>query len=633
MDYSTKEIAVGLGISRQAVMSRARAERWVFVGTGKTLRWKRDHLPADVLKAVAHGAAIAQDTDSAPSDAAFAAVREKDRETAGLRACMINLFMQSGLRKAEYIEAYNAGLISRPLVDRLGPVSLPTFYRWLGEWERAGRNLGGLVPRYAMKAQRGSGASISDIVKGYAQHLYLNPHTPSIGHVHRTLEDFERQGLIPQAPSYQTLSRYLNSLPPTVVAYWRKGRTKWAADFQSYIERDMDLYRPMELVTSDHVMLDFVVKKDGRVFRPWLTTVQDFRSGLVLGACPCVTPSWLSITVALFMMGLKYGRAEIFTVDNGQDYRCKVLNGQTGKFKTIDANGFEEEEEIYVAGSYQACVDRVSFTWAYAGQSKGRHERIHGIWQEYFSREMPTYIGSNTVTRPEDAELLYRAVNKRAKRDDVLSWEEFVTNLGTMLDYWNNEWRGTGKGMDGRTPREVFDALSGAPRPVDPNILELALSRSEKRRVRENGVKVDGVFYWALELQRYVGMDVIVRRPLADPETALICDPRGALLCRAKANYFLEGEDLADTIKRRKDAARSNLQLVRDLSTGRVAPPEGKRSILDARRGKTSDDYCLPLAVGGEHDPEAQFLNTGNARTLEDREKANAFLDLLSNEE
>lgn len=569
--------------------------------------------------------------DGAPFDAAYASARDKDREMAGLRACLISFFLQSGLRKEDFLSAFNAGQVNPALLESLGMISLPTFYRWLAAWEQAGRNLGGLVPRYAMKTPAGPGASIPELVKGYAEHLYLDPHAPSIGHVHRILQDMERQGIITHAPTYQTLSRFLNGLPPTLVDFWRKGRTKWAANYQSYIERDMELYRPMELVTSDHVMLDFVVEKDGRIFRPWLTTVQDFRSGLILGACPCVTPSYLSITVALFMMASRYGKAGTFTVDNGQDYRCKVLNGQTKTFKSIDANGFPEEEQLFVAGAYSACVDEVSFTWTYSGQSKGKQERFHGIMQEYFSKVMPTYVGSNTVTRPEDSQLLFRAVNKRAKRNDIVPWDEFLTYLSAWLDYWNEEWVGSGKGMEGRTPRQVFEALRGESRPVDPNILELALSRSDKRRVRENGVKVDGVWYWAVELQRFVGTDVLVKRPLADPETAVICDARGSLLCRAQANYFLEGEDLAETIKRRQGAAKSNLQLVRELSKGRVAPPEGKRSILDARRGKREPEE-LPLAAGAEHDP-APPRGLINGRTAEERERANAFLDILSKEE
>jgi len=626
---STTALASSLGLSRQAVMARARAERWVYSGNGKAVRWKVNHLPADVLKALAR-TGLFDRPDALPVEAptamqggkSFTLARDEDRQIAGLRAGLINAYNLSGMRKEDFVAEYNAGRVSGALRDKLGPVTLKTFYRWYAAWEAAGQSLDGLVPRWTLKSLDGPGASIPEIVKQYAENLYLDQRRPSIGHVHHRLLDLEREGYIAKAPTYQTLARYLNSLPPTLRDYWRLGPTKWANHYQSFIDRDMNLYRPMELVTSDHVMLDFLVEKDGRRFRPWLTTVQDFRSGLILGACPCVTPSWLSITVALSMMALQYGRAEIFTVDNGQDYRCKILNGQTHTFKAIDLNGFDEEEAVYVSGFYQACVDRVSFTWAYSGQSKGKQERTHGIWQEYFSKEMRSYLGSNTTTRPEEAALLFRSINKQAKRNDIPSWEEFVGELAWFLDRWNDEWHSTGKGMDGRAPREVFDALRGELRPVDRDVLELALSKGEKRKVQRNGVRVDGVFFWAKELQRYVGTDVIVKRPLADPETAIICGSRGEVLCRAEADYFKETEDTAETIERRQAAAKSNLELVRGLSSGRVEPPAAKRSILDRSRKP------LALAAGGENDPIPD--GTGKQTLLAERERAHAFIDLLS---
>jgi hypothetical protein len=634
-DYSTTAISASLGISRQAVLERARLERWVYQGSGKAIRWKGNHLPNDVLSALSREGLL-DETRIVPSDGnalgsyeAFTAVRDEDRKIASLRACLINQYVQSGMRKEDFVSEYNAGRVNGALRSRLGEVTLKTFYRWFAAWDKAGRSLEGLTPRWSLRKTEGPGASIPELVRHYAENFFLHPHCPSIGHVRNKLIDLERAGLIVQAPTYQTLYRYLNSLPPTLVDYWRKGPTKWANAYQSHIERDMGLYRPMELVTSDHVMLDFVVTKDGRMFRPWLTTVQDFRSGLILGACPCVTPSWLSITVALSMMAIQYGRAEIFTVDNGQDYRCKLLNGQTDSFKSMDLNGFEEEEAVYVAGFYQACVDRVSFTWAYSGKSKGRQERTHGIWQEYFSKEMRSYVGSNTVTRPEVANLLFRAVNKQAKRNDIPTWEEFVEELASYLDRWNDEWRSNGNGMDGRTPRQVFDALKGDIRPVDRNVLEVALCRSEKRKVGRNGVRVDGVNFWAPELQRYTGTDVLVKRPLADPETALICDARGAVLCRAEADYFRETEDLAETIERRQKAAKSNLEMVRGLSSGKVEPPESKRSILDARRGKALEDTSLALAAGGENDPHPGM---DKKALKEERERSNAFMDLIGRE-
>jgi hypothetical protein len=47
----------------------------------------------------------------------------------------------------------------------------------------------------------------------------------------------------------------------------------------------------MQQVVSDHHNFDFLVEKDGRLFRPWITVIQDYRSGKVLSWCPSIYPS------------------------------------------------------------------------------------------------------------------------------------------------------------------------------------------------------------------------------------------------------------------------------------------------------------------------------------------------------
>jgi len=640
-ELSTTAIASAMGTSRQAVRQRAETERWLCRGEGRSLRWLPQGLPQDVLARLIGNGFLNPEPPASLEGAepprtaqerAFLEARDTDREKAQLRAALIGLYQGSGLNVQAFVAAYNTGRVNPALYAQLGQVSQATFYRWLQGWEEAGGSLAGLVPKYAeRRATRGAGASLSELAKGYAEWFYLKPQRPSAGHVYRELEALRDEGRLPELPSYATVLRYLQGLPPTYVAFWREGRSRWANDFNPYIERSMDLYRPLDLVTSDHVMIDAVVEYQGKLIRPWLTTVQDFRSGLVLGMCPCPTPSYLSITVSLFLMASRYGKAKVLTVDNGKDYRGQFLNGKTRVFQAFTEDGFPEEEEVYVAGAYAACVDEVSFTWVYAGQSKGKHERIHGIWQEYLAKELSTYVGSNTRDCPEETKLLWRGAAALERRGKVPSWDEFVRILAAFLDWWNGSWRGAGKGMDGRTPQEVFDELAPEPRPVSRELLELALCRSDKRRVRENGVQVDGVNYWAPELQRYVGRDVLVKRPLAAPETAVICDARGALLCRAEANYFIESEDTAATIERRKRAAKTNLELVGELSKGRITPPEGMRSIGEMYRAHLpKDEEPLPLAVGAESDvilapPPAEADR--RARSMD-----NDFIDFLGQE-
>jgi hypothetical protein len=131
---------------------------------------------------------------------------------------------------------------------------------------------------------------------------------------------------------------------------------------------------------------------------------------------------------------------------------------------------------------------------------------------------------------------------------------------------------------------------------------------------------------------------VLVRRPLDNPEEALICDVKGAVLCRAEANYFRELPDLSATIERRRRSARMNLELVKGLSTGMVTPPEGMQSILAISRASTIEalnddsDEPLALAAGAEDDAIGRTKAKAAGSATIDQDKANAFLDFLGKE-
>jgi hypothetical protein len=365
----------------------------------------------------------------------------------------------------------------------------------------------------------------------------------------------------------------------------------------------MSLYHSMDQLVSDHHRFDFLVEREGNMFRPWVTIVQDFRSSKIVGFCPSVYPNSLNIAVSFFMAVSQYGACKVIHLDNGKDYRSEVLNGKTRSMRVLNESGLEAEERVHLAGAYSAFSESVTYARPYHGQSKGRTERTFGIWAERFSREIPTYVGSNTTERPEDAALFWRALNKRAKRNDIYPWDDFVLALTAFIADYNASWHSSGNGMNGQTPNEVFDENRVEMRPVDPDALALALSRSDIRLVRKNGVRIDGVNFWAPELMEYQGREVLVRRPIATPEDALICDIKGAVLCRAKADFFLETGDMeADNAKINK-ARRETLKMVRERVAGKspeVINAKGRVERLLEAAPKESQEVPLALAAGAE---------------------------------
>jgi transposase InsO family protein len=603
---STTALAAALDQSRQAVLSRAKKERWAYRETGSGRLWAVSSLPQDVMARIAPDVGGRSEI-TAGTAAVFKETSEANREKARYRMAVLSIYASSGLRIEDFVSAFNAGLVNRILLDKMGTISIPTLYRWNKMWREEGTD--GIVPRWGMTAQ--AGTSMSLIERGYLEHWYLGPEKRSARHCYNLL----RHNLPDSQASYQTALRYLKSLPEPLVAFHRLGRTKFDSLCQPYIEREPTLYAPMQQVVSDHHCFDFVVIKDGKLFRPWITVFQDFRTAKLVGWCPSVYPSSLSIMIAFYRMVNEFGTAELIHIDNGKDYRSKILNGSSGKIKIINECGIEEESLIHVHGAFSLLGCEVTFSKPYHGQSKGRMERTFGSMAEYFSKETGSYVGSNTVTRPEDAQLFYRALNKKAKRRDVYRWEDFVRGFEAFVGFWNANWRGAGKGLDGMTPDEAFAAYAKPMRTVDPETLALALTRPEVRKVRENGVTVAGVEYWAPELFEYSGREVIVRVPLGNPDRVVVMDPKGKLICSAVANWFLETGDLAADNKRVNSARKANLEAVKRFGVGRVTPPEGKRTFIEIAEsqflaGKSPLDFPLPLpleepvamAAGAERD-------------------------------
>jgi len=430
--------------------------------------------------------------------------------------------------------------------------------------------------------------------------------------------------------AYSTAARYLASIPAVVRDYKRYGANRMETRDLPYIVRNMDLYHSMDQLVSDHHCFDFLVERDGNLFRPWITAVQDFRSAKIVGFWPSVYPSSLSISLSFYLAVSRFGACREIHVDNGKDYRSLVLNGTTKALRTLNEEGVVEEELVKIQGAYALFSEKVTFAKPYHGSSKGRMERTFGTFSQYFSRRMAGYVGSNTVERPEDAALYWRALNKRSRRTDIYTWDGFVRMLASFVDFYNAEWQSEGNGMDGRTPNEVFETHRVPVRPVSPEMLAMAFSRAETRTVGRNGVRFDGVTYWADELLRWKGLDVIVRRQIADPERVIVTDGRGSFICQASAGYFLETGDLAEDNRRVSATKRLGLQMVRDARSAVVEPAPGYRGIVEiAERQFPARAEPLQLAAGAEGAPAPRSRDAAPSPAGDERDRTNSFLDLL----
>jgi transposase len=606
----TSAIAAALNKSRKAVLERAEREGWAFVRKSGGMEWMEARLPLDVRMLLAEqGKNKPTPTALKLSGKSFLPATDKERNTAFLRANLISEWERSRLRKEDFITVYNSGALNPHLLKLLGKISLRTFYRWEEHLRKTG--LDGLTPRYA-SSSGGAGESLSDAEKAMLQRFWLRDSRPTVAHAFKLLqENYPATNC-----TYQTAQRYLKSLPQALADYHRLGRTAFNNKHQPFMDQNIWQYKSLDVVVSDHHCLDCVVMYQGKLVRPWVTTMQDYRSGKILGWCVSVSPSSISIIVAYYMMVIQYGIPRKLLFDNGKDYRSEILNGKTRNAKVCTPAKLEEDQEIYIQGLFYMVGSEVSFSLPYNAKSKGRQERYFGLLKEYFSKDIGSYIGSDTSERPEDAALYFRAINGMAKRNDVPKWEDAVNALGYVISNINDHFKSDGKGMDGKTRSEVFaENLPADVRYSDRETLQLALSKGELRYVRNNVIEINKALYYHPDLVNYSGQQVIVRSMLTTDAEVQICDLQGRFLFSACVNYFFEGNNLEAATKRLRSAQKRNIMRLAEMGTGEVKAEPDYDTMIQVAANKYQhfkpfdinrhlappEENVLPMAAGAEN--------------------------------
>ena len=572
----TSELAAALGLTKKSVLEKARSQGWAYVTRGNAMCWVENRLPSDVRFAVAllrsgKGApAPVQETGGGPQGNAFLNAGSGQQEKAQYRASLIYEYKKSGMNVADFITCYNGGEISRTLLSALGDVSVPTFYRWLKGFKEMGAD--GLVPRQG-RNRGGAGESLTEEEKNLLKRFWLVNTQPSARHAWLLMK-----ANIPYSRcSHQTALRYLESIPQMIAGYWRRGAGRFENLFLPHMEQDIGRYRSLEVVVSDHHCLDCVVRYRGQLVRPWMTTFQDLRSGKVVGWCPTVKPSSVSIVIAYYMCCIRYGIPAGVLFDNGKDYHSKWLTGHTENVRVLTPEGFGEEKEVEFQGLFQIVGSDVRFTRTYNGKSKARQERYFRIIGEYLAKDMGSYVGSDSRTRPDDAQLMWRAIDGREKRDDIPEWEDFVSRAGAMVEWLNDNLPCESKYMEGKTRSEVFEENLPPPeqiRKADKEVLQKALLKGQVRKVSRNGIKVNGTWYWSEALAPYFGTQVRSYEDLTHDDRLVCHTLDGRYICTAAANYWKETGELDCDMERLGHARKTLTQWAEQGSSQVEVAPE-----------------------------------------------------------
>jgi putative transposase len=394
-------------------------------------------------------------------------------------------------------------------------------------------------------------------------------------------------------PSYETVRAALQSVTPALRILAREGATKYRELCAPYISRGYTEYAN-QITVSDHCILDVEVMNDVFPHEPWgmpmrmqLTCLLDFRSRFVVGLSWCRVGSSRSIGTAMRRAISTYGPPESFYCDNGKDY-LKVAKGAIPTYLRdaglSPAKWHEQELHELDKLGLMARLD-IAVTHCIVRHPQSKHvERFFRTMHERFDKRWPTYTGGNPSRRPDLTEAAMASHRKLMRHGKVEQSRHprasmFIACFEAWLEEYHNAPH-SGRGMDGRTPAEVFEQERNPnqkPAP-EPHVLAMMLAERESRVVQEGSVE--------LAKRRYVGYDaesydrlhrrnrtqVIVAYDPNDPEAVAILDQDGVFLTWARAEQYtaqsnsISGAAIADSMQVRRHLEKQDRQTLRGIT-------------------------------------------------------------------
>lgn len=463
-------------------------------------------------------------------------------------------------------------------------VSPRTLWNWYGRYRKLG--YAGLVDRVRSDKGKSRSFEAHPAVRAYLENKYLGERL-SVRLVYQALlRDLPTvDSGCARAPSYGAVRSYLKQLPKPLLILSREGKRHFKERCDPYLLTDFESLVPNQIWVSDHGQHDVWVSNDrfsgvsaNAAVRPWLTAVIDMRSRKIVGTAWSANPSSHTISSALRVAIEDFGIPETLVIDNGKDYE---------KIGRIDFSPECSGVLVRLGIQPHYCLPRHP-------QSK-LIESWFGTVRKRFDCLWPSYCGSNPKDRPElcaDALKEHQAYLKGKRKSSPLPLaSEFMATARQWVEEYNSQHGHGGRGMNGRTPDEIFNELllPGQKRLIEsPDVLYALFWDRQRRKVSEGGcVQLHGERYEPadpeslaklfLEIER----DVIVACDPANLGEAIALDLDGRFLGRLRAQKLItrgpvSHEDIRASMRIRRTARKAITDYVAGLS--RIRASAGDRT-------------------------------------------------------
>ncbi len=393
-------------------------------------------------------------------------------------------------------------------VSRESGKSERTLWRLLTAYREHGFQ--GLLPDWGSRR----GSTLPEELQKLIRSLYLQPTQPMIQHVWEDVSKYcQEKGI--EAPSYYAVYRFCRSIPESEKTMHRIGRKAWKQQFEPVVRRTFDDLKVNEIWCGDHREFDvFVLDKQGKPRRPWLTAFMDLRSRVITGWHVSFQPNSQTIALALRHGILRCGKPDELYIDNGKDYRSHYLSGAQKKLGAID---YSKQTRAILA----ALDIRTIYAWPYNARSKPIERWFLNLALR-FERYLPGWCGRDNKQRPEK-------LQKELQSGELLTIGEFKKRVAEHIEQYHRSTHSSLKAA----PLSVFETAEIVT--VSERALDLLLMKSKEKRLYNDGIRLfTDVRYISEELLRRVAVGEKVQ-VLYDPDDIreIVVMKDGKFVCKA----------------------------------------------------------------------------------------------------
>lgn len=421
-----------------------------------------------------------------------------------------------------FIELYNSGMLLPQVYKFIGGISIGTLHRWVKSYEDYG-NYNCLLPQYKYSKQVEYNTVLNSEMKQIFLKYLLHPNKFNIGKaITLTKHILEKRGY-ENIPCNLTFRRYAEHYKKVNYANYilmREGEKAYHDKVEEYIERDISLLEVGDVLIADGHVLNFQVINPftGKPTRATLVGFLDWKSTALVGYEIMMTENTQCIASALRNSILNLGVIpKVVYQDNGRAFKSKY-------FQNTD---FEEEG---FSGVYANLGIKSVFAKPYNARAKVI-ERFFREFQEEFEKMMISYIGTSIEDKPawmKRGEKLHREMHKRLTNNHIPTVQEVIKYIDCWIEFHNSKICPNDKT---KTIKQCLNSIQK--QPIDKNLLNTLMMKSEVRTINKHGITFLGLHFRNDALLN-LREPIFFRYSLFDLSKIYVYSTKGEFICIAK---------------------------------------------------------------------------------------------------